>query len=278
MKNVNNGGSLHLEQKNCWNPNFCSVSCDEIENGRLFLRLRCPILRQKSLQKPSPWGPAPFFTPTPRLWETPTNTLTPSGWPYPNDHAGMVPVKKAAHKPTERNGQPRHEVEEVTSEQQWRKDNPKMTKRIEKKQTGTQKTPNKQKHTKKEKHKQRRQRIQKMQAQETSWIEQRRINNQSSTPLKHVPTTSNKSMFCGWKTSTKEKKKLIIVQSVFSQSSPKGKQKWDNWCYQFVSFQVRAGAWGEEETKDEKEEEQGEKTQRQEQSNEMHAKKEKIIS
>ena len=65
-------------------------------------------------------------------------------------------------------------------------------------------------------------------------------------------------MFCGQKNHKKINNNF--VQRTFSQRSPKGKQN-EIVVFHDCPFQGHAGAWGEENTKDEKEKEQEEKTQ-----------------
>ena len=70
-------------------------------------------------------------------------------------------------------------------------------------------------------------------------------------------------MFCEQKESTQEKVNTIFAQRTYSQRSPKGKQNEIVVLFIGVPFQAHAGAWGEENTKDEKEEEEGEKNTKQ---------------
>ena len=215
------------------------------------------------LQKRSPWGTAAVFTQKPRLWENPKNILTPPGWPYPYDFPWWFPSKgspRKTHTHTQTSSQDRKWRGNIKTEQ-WRKENAKMTMRIERKQTRThdKKTPHKQKkHQKEEKLEERRQQIQTMQAQETSWTERRlcskhpnakqqeiRSNKESLTPSKHRPKTWKKHiMFCGWKKSTKEKRNNDSVKGHI-RKDPRKANKRNYVLIHCFPVQVRAGGPGE---------------------------------
>ena len=137
-----------LNKKFC-QPYLAALPATKLKTAVCFDLFDARFWNKESLQKPSPSGTAPVFTQTPRLWEKPTNRLTPPGWPYPNDpREGSR--KKAAQKPTQTNKQPRHEVEEASNirTEQRRKDNPKMTKNCKKKQTRTHKKTHTSRNTK----------------------------------------------------------------------------------------------------------------------------------
>ena len=59
-------------------------------------------------------------------------------------------------------------------------------------------------------------------------------------------------MFCGQKKSTKEKKEQWFIAKDIFAKIPERQTKWDSCSFHGFPFQVCAGAWGEEETKDER--------------------------
>ena len=159
--------------KKIWNPYFYSVSCDKIENGRPFHRLDAGFFKQSHLEKRVALGDSSCFHPNTPIMRKPEKYIDPSRLAISIRLSVMVPLKRQpkrthTHKRAAKTWSRRNNIRT----EQSRKENPKMTTRIDKKQTRTHNKNTTQAETqKKEELLQRRQRIQRTQAQETSWTE-----------------------------------------------------------------------------------------------------------
>ena len=124
--------------KKFWNPYFYSVSCDKIENGCPFSPLRCGFFQRKQRRKKGRPGGQQLFHPNTPIMRKPEKYIDPSRLAIPIRLSVMVPLKRQPKNP------PTHKRADKTLSrrnnirtEQSRKDNPKMTTRIDKKQTRT---------------------------------------------------------------------------------------------------------------------------------------------
>ena len=173
---VNKVGAHLVSRKRFWNPYFYSVSRDKIENASFFCPFHARFRSQNRSQKPSPWGAAPVFAQTVRLWKKPKNILTPPSWPYLNDPPTRLTTKWKHQSPHAKTGSQDMKLKNQHDHTAAKKQEPKMRKiNKTKKQTSAKlqrnrSTPPPKKKTRTQN---RTERIPKMLAQETSWTERR---------------------------------------------------------------------------------------------------------
>ena len=124
--------------KNSENPYFYSVFCDKIENGCPFSPLRCGFFKESNVEKRVALGDSSCFHPNTPIMRKPEKYIDPSRLAIPIRLSVMVPLKRQPKNP------PTHKRADKTltrrnniRTEQSRKDNPKMTTRIDKKQTRT---------------------------------------------------------------------------------------------------------------------------------------------
>ena len=120
-------------------PIFIAFPATKLKTGVRFhlLDARFSKIRTSKKEHSSPRAAA-VFTQTPRLWENPKNILTPPGWPCPNDFPGWFPSEGSPRNPhTQKRAAKTWSRRNNIRTEQSRKDNPKMTTRIDKKQTRT---------------------------------------------------------------------------------------------------------------------------------------------
>ena len=129
--------------KKFWNPYLYSVSCDKFENGCPFSPLRCGFFQRKQGRKKGRPGGQQLFSPKHPDYEKTRKIY----WPLPVGHTHTTfrdgsPEKAAqenTHTHTQTSSQDMKWRSKIRTEQS-RKENPKMTTSIERKQTRTQHT------------------------------------------------------------------------------------------------------------------------------------------
>ena len=151
IENVNSRGSLLFPQKNSETPMFIAFRATKLKTGVRFHLLEAGFFKENNFEKRVALEDSACFHPKTPIMRKPEKYIDPSRLAMSKRLSVMVPLKRQPKNP------PTHKRADKTLSrrnnirtEQSRKDNPKMTTRIDKKQTRTHnKTPRKQKHKKK---------------------------------------------------------------------------------------------------------------------------------
>ena len=248
-------------------PIFIAFPATKLKTGVRFHLLDARFSKIRTLKKHSSPRAVAIFTQTPRLWENPKNILTPPGWPCPNDFPGWFPSEGSPRKThTQKRAAKTWSRRNNIRTEQSRKDNPKMTTRIDKKQTRTHNKNTTQAETKKRK----------SSNKEDNESKECKHKRQVGPKEGCVPNTKHKKNKCEatknpllpqkivqeHETKTcsvdkrnppQKKETMILWKDIFARI-PERQTKWFFLVHCFP-VQIRAGGWGEEETQAEKEEE-----------------------
>ena len=256
-------------------PIFIAFRAPKLKTLHFFCPFHARFRSQNRSQKPSAWGAAPVFAQTVQLWTMPKNILTLPGWPYLNDPPTRLTRKWKLQNPHAKRISQDMKLKNQHDHTAAKKQQPKMRKiKKTKKQTSAKLQRNRSTQIEKTRTQNRtnpknagtRDKLDRKKALHQTpktTIEQQIGNNnkESFAPSKQIPRMSTNNTFCGQKKSTKElNKQLFCAKDIFAKI-PERQTKWDSCSFHGCPFQAHAGAWGEEDTKDEKEEEQGKKTQ-----------------